>query len=279
MKDLCIKKAIWAGSYFLLAIALEIITFSLLGLGMFPTYFWFDIAILLFLFALIFIIPSFIAQTVVVLLLLIVQVVIAVANECLYTMSGYIFGMSMLSLAGEAAGAFDPDFVNFGFLALGLILVAAEGALLITLIVTRKCKCAAQLQQTLLLIAAFAFVCAFSPALYAVQKTAFTTTTAEDPLYRFKDESYLYDTQFISANAYRQFGTFGYYYKNIGNFFADLQGESREEDAAVVSALSDYFAQGAQSETLEDLDLTQYGGAGIVAQGMLDGQNIVLIVL
>ena len=283
MKELCIKKSIWAGSYFLLALAFEFITFEFLGFGAFPTYFWLDIAVLLVLSVFIFIIPSFIAQTVLVLLLLTVQVIIAVTNECLYTMSGYIFGLSMLSLAGEAAGAFDADFVNFVFLACGLLFVAAEGVLLIGLLCTGKFRCSARWQGTLLLIAAFALSCVFAPALMAVQKAAFSSASEDDPLYYFKDEQNLYQTQFISANAYREYGTFGYYYKNIRNFFSDLEsaaeGKSETQAEADAAALREYFLSGKNSAELADLDLTRYGSAGSIATGVLDGQNVALIVI
>lgn len=284
MRDLLIKKGVYAGSYFVLALLLELITFQVIGLGSFPTYAWLDIAAVFLLAAIVFILPSFIAQTVVVGVLLAVQAVLAVANELLYTMSGYIFGLSMLSLAGEAAGAFDPTFVNFPFLILALLLVAAEVAFLSSLVRWKKASAnGASLQTAWTLVSVFILSFGLSIAVYSVQSGSFVEAAADDSLALYKDDSYLYDSQYISAKAYRRFGTFGFYYKNVVNFFSDLSeasgDEDAEESASAVEALRDYFAQGESSADLQDLDLTQYGGAGAVATGLLDGQNVVLVVI
>ena len=276
MKDLLIKKSIYAGSYFALALVLEFITFRVIGLGSFPTYAWLDIAAVLFLSAVVFVIPGFVGETVAVGLLLAVQAVLAAANELFYTMSGYIFGLSMLSLAGEAAGAFDPTFVNFPFLFLGIAYAACASLALAGLVRWRGRSYAARDQVALAMICVYLFSSLFSVGLYSVQQGGFKHT--DDELALFTDDDYLYDTQFISAKAYRRFGTFGYYYKNAVNFFSDLSASEKGNEGAA-EELNAYFAASGTSAELADLDITRYGGAGAVATGALNGQNVVMIVI
>ena len=66
MKNLIIKKSVYAGSYFLMALLIEVIAFNVIGLAVFPTYFWLDIAILFLITAVIFILPSFTMQAIVI---------------------------------------------------------------------------------------------------------------------------------------------------------------------------------------------------------------------
>lgn len=130
MKDLLIKKSLYIGSYIVAALIIEFITFNVIGLAVFPTYFWLDLAILLFIGAVIFIVPSFVAQSILICLMLLIQVVLAVVNEALYSMSNMVFSLTMLNLVKEVGGVFNNDFVNY-FLGAGLLLiVAAEGFLL-----------------------------------------------------------------------------------------------------------------------------------------------------
>ena len=98
MKDLLIKKSLYIGSYIVAALIIEFITFNVIGLAVFPTYFWLDLAILLFIGAVIFIVPSFVAQSILICLMLLIQVVLAVVNEALYSMSNMVFSLTMLCL-------------------------------------------------------------------------------------------------------------------------------------------------------------------------------------
>lgn len=57
MKQLMIRKCVFAGSYILLAVLIELITFLTMGLGPFPEYFGLDFAVIVIFAFLLFIIP------------------------------------------------------------------------------------------------------------------------------------------------------------------------------------------------------------------------------
>lgn len=278
MNKLLVKKSIYAGSYFLLALFVEFISFNVIGIAAFPTYFWLDIAILFLIAAVIFIIPSFTAQAIVIIFLLVLQSLIAVANEALYTMSGFVFNLSMLNLLYELGGVFDNSFINLPFLVFLVFLVLAESALLFSL---RKIRAGNQfrLQTVVILLFVFCTASLLSVAGYFLQASAFSQASQEDELFIYKDDESLYDSQFLSAKAYRKFGTFAFYIKNIENFITDEPVVSEEDREQSYKTLDEYFSEGKMSSSLDDLDLTPYDAAGKIRTGMMNGQNVVLIVI
>ena len=116
MKSLLLKKSLYVGSYIIAAIVIEFITFNTMGIGIFPTYFWLDLAILLFVAAGIFIVPNFTAQAILICLMLVVQILLSIVNESLYGMSNMVFSLSMLNLAKEVGGVFTNEFLNYSLL-------------------------------------------------------------------------------------------------------------------------------------------------------------------
>lgn len=282
MKSLLIKKAMYAGSYFFLALLIEFLTFTFMGIGLFPSYYWLDIAVIFLISAVIFILPGFTFEAIVIFLLLFVQILISVANESLYNMSGFVFNLNMLNLLFEVGGVFNNDFINLPLLVSLVFIIIAECAFLFSL---RKFRCTSsmRLQTIVLLLFVFCLSSGLSVMAYFLQTESFAQASADDELYIYKDDSYLYDTQFLSAKAFRKFGTFSFYIKNIENFldsFTILKGEKNEEEKAKKKEeLDEFFDSGIMSSELDDLDLSAYGGNENIRTGMLDGQNIVLIVI
>ena len=280
MKDLLIKKSLYIGSYIVAALIIEFITFNVIGLAVFPTYFWLDLAILLFIGAVIFIVPSFVAQSILICLMLLIQVVLAVVNEALYSMSNMVFSLTMLNLVKEVGGVFNNDFVNY-FLGAGLLLIVVADGFLLWRMRKIGAKHSFKWQAVVLLLSVFCLTSGFSSVLYFVSLDSFITTEASDNLYIYKDDTYLFDTQFIGTKAYKKFGTFGFYYKNIGNFVSGdgkKSAEQQDEETAL-KALDDYLAEGRFNSDLDALDLTPYGGNGALRTGTLNGQNVVLVVI
>ena len=104
MKRLLIQKSVIAGSYIVLALLLEIITFVTMGLGVVPQYFGLDIAVILIIALIIFVIPHRVAQLIVFGLIAGLQLILSITNEALYSMSGMVFSFGMLNLVGEVTG-------------------------------------------------------------------------------------------------------------------------------------------------------------------------------
>lgn len=126
MDRLLKKKTYFALLYVFTALLIEIITFCVMGLGVFPSFWGIDLAFILGLAIIIFVIPSPVASIVVNGVLLGVQVIVAFINEALYRMSGMVFSLNMLNLATEVGGVFSRDFVNWWLVAGLVALLAAE---------------------------------------------------------------------------------------------------------------------------------------------------------
>ena len=90
MKRLLIRSALFAGSYLIIAILLEILTFVCMGLGVLPTYFGLDLAVILIIALIILVIPNAPAQLAIFSFVLVLQIVLSIANEALYSMSGMV---------------------------------------------------------------------------------------------------------------------------------------------------------------------------------------------
>lgn len=120
--------------------------------------------------------------------MLLIQVMLAVVNEALYSMSNMVFSLTMLNLVKEVGGVFNNDFVNY-FLGAGLLLiVAAEGFLL-----WRMRKIGAKhsfkwqggrssFERILPYVGLFVRA-------YFVSLDSFITTEASDNLYIYKDDT------------------------------------------------------------------------------------------
>lgn len=272
MYSLLLKKSLYAGSYILAALLIEFITFNTMGIGVFPTYFWLDIAILLLVAAVIFIVPSFCAQTVLICFMLGVQIVLSIVNESLYGMSTMVFSLNMLNLVNEVGGVFTNEFLDYLFI-VGLIFVFIAECFVLARLKKVKAKQSFRLQTVVMLLIVFCLTSGAASNIYYVALDSFATTSPSDELYIFKDDSYLYDTQFISAKAFRRFGTFGFYYKNIANFVKvdpQMTEEEKEKDIEKnLETLDGYFAEGEWSSALGENLMT----------GRFAGQNVVLIVI
>ena len=278
MHSLFLKKSLYVGSYVLTALLIEFITFNAMGIGVFPTYFWLDIAILFFVAAIIFIVPSFRAQTVLIMIMLVVQVLVSIVNHSLYGMSNMVFSLSMLNLLNEVGGVFTNEFLDYLFI-VGLIFVFIAECFVLAKLKKLKAKQSFRLQTIVMLVLIFCLTSGVSSNLYYIALDSFATVSPSDELYIYKDDSYLYDTQFISAKAYKKFGTFGFYYKNIANFVKvdpSMTEEEKEADLQEnLSTLDEYFADGEWSSSLTPLE----GYEENVMTGKFEGQNVVLIVI
>lgn len=271
MERLLKKKALYALLYAATALLLEIISFSVMGLGAFPSYWGLDIAFIFGIALLIFILPWEIPSIVIGAVLLVIQIVISFINEALFSMSGMVFSLTMLNLAKEVGGVFNADFMNWWMLAGMLLLFAAELAgsvLIFRFLRTPRAKFSRNMVILLL-------VCCIigenaSLLLYNVTVGSFRSATVADELSDYNDDKLLYTTQFIPSKALKKFGFFGFYFMNISNTIDMLLGNDPDEERQELSALDNYFLEGEMSNSA-------YGDS--IYTGSLHGKNIVLIVI
>ena len=270
MKKLLIKKTVFAVSFILLAMVMEITTFASMGLGVFPQYFGLDIAVILIIALVIFVIPNSAAQITVLSLFVLFQIILSIANEALYSMSGMVFSFSMLNLVNEVTGVADASFLNWWLVAGCTVLFA--GSLAGLIVFSRKYAVPKGLYtRNAVIIMLVAFIVAESCAgvLYACTVNSFSAAAdlqEEDRLSIFYDESDLYTEQKFTAKSFSEFGTFGYIVVNIGN---TLSGETYV-DEVTEEDIDGYFSEGRMSQSV-------YGNN--IYTGALEGKNIVLIVI
>lgn len=275
MRRLFTKKAYLALIYALMAIVMELVTFAVLTDDVIPQYWGLDLAFIIALSMIIFIIPSPVASIVVASIFLALQAILAVVNEALMDYSGIVFRLNMLNLAKEVGGVFNSDFVNWWLLAgmLSLFAVALAGMIVLHKhLPTPKMKMSKQAIAILLLCC----LLGENVALVLYQSTVgrFQTTLSNDALAYYADDRKLYETQEIPFKALRKFGTFGFYFMNVSNtletlFFGYNKGVVSSEKYTMTT-LDKYFANGKMSEDV-------YGDNPYT--GALAGKNIVLVVI
>ncbi len=275
MKKFFVKKGILTAIYIVFAVMIEIITFSVLKMGVLPVYWGLDFALIVGISIVLFILPSSKATIWIASIFLTLQAVLGIVNEALMTMSGIVFGLTMLNLTKELGGVFNSDFVNWWLFA-GLLLLAIVA--IVSMIVVQKKVHAPKTRLNRNTVIALLLCCLIgenaSLLCYQLTVNSFNKAIAYDELSYYNDDRYLYDTQFISAKALKKFGTFGFYFVNVSNAMDRLLfgpekslSASEEEQFAY---LDSYFAEGEMSETV-------YGNS--IYTGALQGRNIVLIVL
>lgn len=272
MKRLLARSSLFAGSYLVVAIVLEMITFACMGLGVLPTYFGLDFAVILIIALCIFVIPNAAAQISVLSFFLLLQIVLSIANEALYSMSGMVFSFSMLNLVSEVTGVVDASFLNW-WLIVGSVLLFG-GTLAGLIVFTRKYAVPKGLytrNAVIIMLVAFIIAECCAGIIYALTVESFSAaadqnTSGGDRLSIFYDESELYEEQKFTAKAFKEFGTYGYFVVNIGNTISGIT----YVDEVDTDAIDDYFREGEMSKSVYGDDI--YTGA-------IDGKNIVLIVI
>lgn len=272
MEKLLKKKALYALLYAVTAALFEIISFAVMGMGVIPSYWGIDLAFILGIALLIFIVPSETASIAINGVLLFIQLVVCFINEALYSMSGMVFSLNMLNLAKEVGGVFNSEFVNWWLLAGLLLLYAAEmtGMILLRRFIHTPRVRFAKNAVILLLVCC---IIGENAALILYQATvgSFRGTGISDELADYNNDELLYTTQFIPAKALKKFGFFGFYFMNISNAIGSLfGGDEPSEERLELSALDSYFAEGEMSSSA-------YGDN--IYTGTLEGKNIVLIVI
>ncbi len=220
------------------SILLEIVCFHTLGFGVFPEYWIYDIAIVLFLGMIIFAIPNYMVQYILSTIFIILHAILIYANYTLYCVYvGEIFTFDMFKLIKEAADASNSGFFNFKLVAQLVLVVLAiiiSGFLLL-----RKCKkqkIKLKSHYAMLFVAIFACFELISLGTVFGYRQTFNTTSGLGTEYA-TSESFLMNTTFMKEASYRKFGTYGFYTNLL---LSDYQANKKE----TINATVDYFNAG-----------------------------------
>lgn len=243
--------------YFLIAtLLLEVLTFGMLDMGIFPEYFLYDMAMILFVAMLIYLIPNYTAQYVIYTIILILQVVLLYINYTLFMVYGDLLSIDMLIMVKEAGAAITSDFINVAVLIQLLALMFAIG--IVGYFILKFCKrekIKARQHYSIVMILIFVCVQIFS-CVYIIDERTIINDYGEGIFAYTTSDAFLMNTSFYKARSYAKFGTYGY----IFNMFASEDTEEIK-NAAVL-----YMNDG-----------TMYESSDVF--GIDEGNNVIVIMM
>ncbi len=244
--------------YFLIfGILLEMINFLWLkfkvtgnsdALQVLPKYFLFDLGFLLFFAGIIFVCKRNRVQNIFFYLIIGLQSAINMINATLYKVFGDIFSFDMMRLGQEALSAFKFEFIDFWSIVINLLVLGC----IITLQVLldkkfKKTVCLTTINKKALLLLMF-FGCWVSSATLFYSQTL-TLYDTETTVKVAESDKYLWDNMQFKLEAYKKFGTWGFYLKSLENLIyksdnydenvkndilLDLENGQQEEDVTAL---------------------------------------------
>ncbi len=221
MRTVFYKKLLYAFSYILFALFIEFITFNVMGLGAFPELIRFDLLFIGIIALFIFIIPSFRVEACLIILMLVLQSALSFVNEAMYddSMLRTVFTLDQLTAATSVAGVFTNDYVSWPFL-IGLILIVFAEILFLIYLRRIKVKSQLKIKVQVAFFMVFLFSLTIIGSSYGVAyDKLYSPNKSSDDLYLLTDDKKLFsDTDYsLKLKAYKRFGTFAFYYKNLVN--------------------------------------------------------------
>ena len=243
--------------YVFFSILAEVINFIYMGFGIFPKYVIFDLALILFVAGIIFIVPNKWVKIGIFYLFFGAQIVINCVNVTMNNLFGDILSLDMLKLGAEAASAFSFEFLDFLNIIINVLLVALSVLAVLRLdkkiptIIefTRKNKVA-------LLICGFLSIWGCCCGFFFAGKASLREVDASTDLYIVQSDVYLWDNMFLKSEAYKKFGTYGFYFKCLENIaFNEMDDKSKEDLDLFVNQGKDYSVTDAYSSIDKDNNL------------------------
>ena len=234
-----INQFIKVGLFLILSLAIEVATFLLVGFKsptsghsqILPDYIFFDFGFWLILCSFMLTCSNKWVTNTLYYIALIFQMILLLANVTLYTEFGYFFTWDMLKLVVEGGESFDDSFISIPFI---LICVAIIVVIIIIPIIIDKLMSEQKITLNKLSKPSFYmltfFICFILGATgYSVQ--AKTLPNAENKEYEaIASDKFLYENMHLKEEAFRKFGTCGFYLKNFYDLtFVNLDNSEEAE--------------------------------------------------
>ena len=260
-RKLYVREWIFPLMFVLFALIFEMVNFLTLDFGVLPTYLIFDVAVICLFLGILFLFRvGSVAWICVASFFLLIQVVLNIANATLYEIFGEIFSVSILSIGGEGADSFDPEFLNYFSIFINLFIWAVFIASAVYL--SKNTEMSIKLNKKskfIVIISAFVALqaCGFSlfnGKVISMNLQAESERKVDNP---YTDEE-LWGNTLLKNESFKQFGTYGFYAKNLEEFFFEDKEMSEENQQKVSNALSsgeNYLAQSKYSGIGKDDNL------------------------
>lgn len=211
----------------LFSIGIEIITFGMLKFGVIPSYFLLDIGIILIFDAILLVLPNVWFSSITAMFILTIQCVVSYVNITMYDIYGDLFTLQFIKLTHEAIAAIGPNMLNIGkaLVLLSLLIVF----ILLVIGVLRKYaifnKYSLKKYAKSFVPLSLLFSLMGNVVLHYQQKRF---STSENAYYYTQDKVYQFSVLNIKSESFKNFGTWGYYFKELKNIYltSDSIGET-----------------------------------------------------
>ena len=210
--------------FIVFAIIFEMANFLYLGfrnadgnLMVLPSYFLFDLAIILMLAGLIYVVQNKIAVQILYYFLLFVQCALNIANSTMYSIFGDILSFDLFYLGGEATSSLSIDLIDWGgvFLNFGLFALMVTASILLVKYNKRKLT-VKYFSKSVIVLALFILAQSMGLGLYQAQEYSLAGTVAGETEIESSDK-YLWDNFQFKLDAFKKFGNYGFYTKSVLN--------------------------------------------------------------
>lgn len=248
--------------YLVSTIALEIMTFCLLDIGFLPKNFLYDFGLMLMFMGIIFIIPNYLAQYIVSMVILVIQFVLMYVNYSLYHLYGDVFSFDMIRLFNETKQAITSDFTYIWLIVFLVALAIVLGVIGFFIYKSlRVYKIPFHKNFSVFIIMVVMIVQGLGLSVYTQQSIAMSMAASiTDEDYVLSD-AFLRDTTMMKIASLKSLGTYGYYVNNLMNLL------SNSSNKAVIEQATKYFKAG---ETFDENSSNVFG---------VDEGNNVLVVM
>lgn len=214
-------------------------TFAMLDIGFLPKNFMYDLGIILMFVGIIFIIPNYLAQYIVSMIMILGQVVLMYVNYSLYHLYGDVFSFDMIRLFNETKQAITSDFTYVWliiFLVALVLVVGTVGFFIYKSLRTYRMPFYKNFSVFMIMI--LLVVQGLGLSVYTQQSIALSATAdINDENYVLSD-AFLRDTTMLKIASLKSLGTYGYYVNNIMNLLSNTANE------AVLKQATSYFEAG-----------------------------------
>lgn len=206
------------------AIVIEMVNFAFIhfkhtgntsSVQLLPTYFVIDLAFLFIFAGIIFVCKKRVAN-IIMYVILGLLILISCINATLYKVFGDIFSFDMMKLGKEAVAAFSVQFVEFWSILANIGILAL--LIMSQVLIDKKVKKEFEIKKTnkiAILLSVFSIFWTFSVGGFFIQTANFKDTDSSVAV--AESDQYLWDNMQFKLEAYKKFGTWGFYAKSIGN--------------------------------------------------------------
>lgn len=206
--------------FFVFSVIFEIVSMLTISQGaiVLPKYFLFDLTFCIIICAIMFLVKNKIFNNIITILFLTLQAVLNILNAALYKTFGYIFSWDMLNLGEEGAKAFNTQFINWYSVVINLLLLSL--VIVLVVYVDKRFETKKLFHRYSSILVAFLIFFALQTTgltSLLVAQTTLVDVEASNELYIAKSDAYLYDNMFFTVEAYKKFGTFGFYLKSLND--------------------------------------------------------------